>query len=71
MAAPHVAVARPRDRSGPGCAGPSDQWLLPLYVLGVTLYLILPVVVMIAVQLQRPGRPVEPQCGRASRSMPG
>ena len=40
-----------------------DRWLLPIYVLGVTVYLVLPVAVMIAVQLQRPGGPIEPAMG--------
>ena len=37
-----------------------DRWLLPIYVLFVVLYLILPVIVMIVVQLQRPDRAIQP-----------
>ena len=32
----------------------ADRWLLPIYVLGVTLYLVLPVVVMIAFSFNDP-----------------
>ena len=48
-----------------------DRWLLPVYVVGVTLYLVLPVAVMIAVQLQRPGRALQPHMGRVLASTPG
>ncbi len=52
------------DGSGaaPSCADPT--WLLPIYVLGVTLYLILPIVGHDRVQLQRPGRQVQPAMAR-------
>ena len=47
-----------------------DRWLLPIYVVGVVLYLILPVVVMIVFSFNDPaGRSTSP--GAGSRSTPG
>ena len=41
-----------------------DRWLLPIYVVGVTAYLILPVAVMILFSFNDPDRPLEPELAR-------
>ena len=49
-----VAVRPPRDRREPRSARLVDRWLLPLYVLGVTAYLVLPVLIMIIFSFNDP-----------------
>ena len=41
-----------------------DRWLLPIYVVGVTAYLILPVAVMILFSFNDPDRSLEPRLAR-------
>ena len=53
MATSAVAMARPQS-IGSRFRRLTDRWLLPIYVVGVTVYLILPVVVMIAFSFNDP-----------------
>jgi spermidine/putrescine transport system permease protein len=53
MATPAVSVARPTS-AGARFSRAIDRWLLPLYVFGVTLYLILPVLIMIIFSFNDP-----------------
>jgi spermidine/putrescine transport system permease protein len=53
MAASAVAMTRPETVGG-RVRRAVDRWLLPLYVLGVTLYLVLPVLVMILFSFNDP-----------------
>ena len=54
MATTTPVAAGPRNSAGARLARAVDRWLLPLYVLGVTAYLILPVAVMILFSFNDP-----------------